>query len=31
MRVARMTQGDTTRYLVGCDFINRVHLPKTRV
>ena len=31
MRVARMTQGETTRYLVGCDFLNRVHLPKTRV
>ena len=31
MRVARMTQDDRTRYLVGCDFINRVHLPKTRV
>jgi PAS domain S-box-containing protein len=31
MRVARITQDDKTRYLVGCDFINRVHLPKTRV
>jgi PAS domain S-box-containing protein len=31
MRVARMTQGDTTRYLVGCDFIDRVNLPKTRI
>ena len=31
VRVARMTQGDTTRYLVGCDFIDRVNLPKTRV
>jgi len=31
MRVARMTQDDKTRYLVGCDFIDRVHLPKTRV
>ena len=31
MRVARMTQDNTTRYLVGCDFINRIHLPKTRV
>lgn len=31
MRVARMTQNNATRYLVGCDFINRVYLPKTRV
>jgi PAS domain S-box-containing protein len=31
MRVARMTQDNNTRYLVGCDFINRVHLPRTRV
>jgi hypothetical protein len=31
MRVARMTQDDTTRYLVGCDFINRIYLPQTRV
>jgi len=31
MRVARMKQDGTTRYLVGCDFINRIHLPKTRV
>jgi PAS domain S-box-containing protein len=31
MRVARMTQGDTTRYLVGCDFVDRVNLPKTRI
>ncbi len=31
MRVARMMQNDATRYLVGCDFINRIHLPKTRV
>jgi PAS domain S-box-containing protein len=31
MRVARMKQDNATRYLVGCDFINRVHLPKTRV
>ena len=31
MRVARMNQDDSTRYLVGCDFIDRVHLPKTRV
>ncbi len=30
MRVARMKQGENTRYLVGCDFINRIHLPKTR-
>jgi PAS domain S-box-containing protein len=30
MRVARITQDNSTRYLVGCDFINRVHLPKTR-
>ena len=31
MRVARMNQDNGTRYLVGCDFIDRVHLPKTRV
>jgi PAS domain S-box-containing protein len=31
MRVSRMTQGDTTRYLVGCDFLDRVNLPKTRI
>ena len=31
MRVARMTQNDKTRYLIGCDFIDRMRLPKTRV
>lgn len=30
MRVARMKQDDKTRYLVGCDFIERMRLPKTR-
>jgi PAS domain S-box-containing protein len=30
MRVARMKQGESTRYLIGCDFISRIHLPKTR-
>ena len=31
MRVARMTQSGKTRYLIGCDFIDRMRLPKTRV
>jgi PAS domain S-box-containing protein len=30
MRVARMRQGEKTRYLVGCDFIDRVQFPKTK-
>jgi PAS domain S-box-containing protein len=31
MRVARMAHESGTRYLIGCDFIDRIHLPKTRV
>jgi hypothetical protein len=31
VRVARMACDGVSRYLVGCDFINRVNLPKTRV
>ena len=31
MRVARMLHDDATRYLVGCDFIDRINLPKTRI
>ncbi len=30
MRVARVTQDTTTRYLIGCDFIARIHPLKTR-
>jgi hypothetical protein len=30
MRVARMVQDGKTRYLVGCDFIDRVQYPKAK-
>ena len=30
MHVARVTQDDKTRYLVGCEFIGRVQFPKTK-
>ncbi len=31
MRVARVEENGTARYLIGCTFLGRVHLPKTRV